>query len=229
MNSMVFRFLSACAAVLITTPTGAATEVTLAELAPRLKVGDVVFIRLPVKPFREVAAATNSWTNHVGVVVDIETAEPQVAESNFPFARSGGLAAFAARSEDGRLAVTRLDAELTPAQKVLLRDAVHKRLGTFYDTGFDLHSKRQFCSRFVREVLLESTGTTVGDVETFATLLSRRPDANLGFWKLWYFSRIPWQRETVTPASVLASPALQTVFDGVLSRVPPARSRGPAR
>jgi hypothetical protein len=216
MQSMTFRFLSACAAFLIAAPAAGSTEATLAELAPRLKVGDVVFIRVPVKPFREVSAATGSWTNHVGVVVEVDGPEPQVAESTFPFARSGGLAAFAARSEGGRLAVTRLDAELTPHQHALLREAVRGRLGTFYDTGFDLHSKRQFCSRFVREVLLESTGTAVGEVETFANLLSRRPDANLGFWKLWYLGRIPWQRETVTPASVLESPALHTVFDGAL-------------
>jgi len=66
----------------------------LTALAPRLAVGDVVFIRVTARPFREVADATGSWTNHVGV---------------------------------------------------------------FYDTGFNLHSRRQFCSRFVREVLARHT------------------------------------------------------------------------
>jgi len=40
----------------------------------------------------------------------------------------------------------------------------------FPHTGFDLHSPGQFCSRFVREVLLEATGVEVGEVETFGAL-----------------------------------------------------------
>jgi hypothetical protein len=88
-------------------------------------------------------------------------------------------------------------------------------LGILYDTGFDLRSSRQFCSRFVREVLQEGTGRSVGDVETLAELLVRYPDAHLSFWRLWYFGRIPWQRETVTPASVLHSAQMHVVFDGV--------------
>jgi hypothetical protein len=84
----------------------------------------------------------------------------------------------------------------------------------FYDTGFDLHSRRQFCSRYVLEVLREGAGIDVGRVETFAELLHESPGADLGFWRAWYFGRIPWQRETVTPASLLRTPGLATVFDG---------------
>ena len=47
------------------------------------------------------------------------------------------------------------------------------------------------------DVAAEATGYTVGDVETFASLLARRPDANQTFWRAWYFGRIPWDRETV--------------------------------
>jgi len=78
-----------------------------------------------------------------------------------------------------------------------------------------LHSRREFCSRYAREVLAEATGYTVGEVETFAHLLASRPDANQTFWKFWYFGRIPWNRETVTPASLLRSPEIQPVFDGI--------------
>ncbi len=54
---------------------------------------------------------------------------------------------------------------------------------------------------------------TLGDVETFDTLLRRNPDHPLGFWKIWYFGRIPWQRRTVTPASVFESRELRVVVD----------------
>ena len=100
--------------------------------------------------------------------------------------------------------------------------AARRRTGILYDTGFGLHSHRQFCSRYVREVLAEATGVEVGEVQTFTDLLRQQPGASLGFWKLWYFGRIPWDRATVTPASLLRSPALQIVFDGA-SGVPAAR------
>ena len=42
---------------------------SMPALAAEVAIGDVVFIRIPIGPFTEVADATLSWTNHVGVVV----------------------------------------------------------------------------------------------------------------------------------------------------------------
>ena len=113
--------------------------VSVTALTATLHVGDVVFIRVPAKPFREVATATGSWTNHVGIVVDSGGEQTLVAESAFPFSRITALSDFAVRSEHGR---------------------------------------------------------------------------------------IPWERETVTPASVLRSPALRLVFDGGVMRArTPCRTR----
>ncbi len=61
---------------------------------------------------------------------------------------------------------------------------------------------------------MEGAGVEVGRVETFQALLAAAPQSDVGFWRAWYFGSIPWQRETVTPASVLRTPGLQTVFDG---------------
>jgi hypothetical protein len=66
----------------------------------------------------------------------------------------------------------------------------------------------------VREVLQEATGVELGEVENFTTLLDRNPEADQQFWKLWYFGQIPWQRETVTPASLLRDGRMRVVFDG---------------
>ncbi len=92
----------------------------------------------------------------------------------------------------------------------------------------NLHSRRQFCSRYVREVIMEATGRSVGEVETFSQLLSRHRGADLSFWKLWYFGRIPWERESVTLASVMLRPELRVVFDGGGARLvkPPEAGRG---
>jgi len=190
------------------------TAVEITTLSAQLQIGDVVFIRVPIRAFKEVATATMSWVNHVGVVVAIDGDEPLLAESTFPLSRFTPLSRFVARSEGRRVAVSRLHEPLTVSQQSQLYVAAHKRLGVLYDTGFNLHSSRQFCSKFVREVLAEVVGLHVGEVESFTTLLSRNPQARLGFWRVWYFGRIPWQRETVTPASLLHSTALKAVFDG---------------
>lgn len=126
----------------------------LDELEDTLREGDIIFTRIPGRPFRRVAEVTGTWTNHVGIIV-----------------------------------------------------------------GFDgMLSHRQFCSRFVREVLQESMGIAVGEVMTFRDLLERNPETDQRLWKLWYFGRIPWERATITPESLYASPALTVVFDGELRR-----------
>ena len=193
------------------------TSVPESSLARQLQVGDLIFIRVPALPFLKVASITSSWTNHVGIVVATDGPEPIIAESTFPFSKQGGFARFLARSEAGRVEVSRLNAPLPSDQQQVLVQAAQARMGILYDTGFNLHSPRQFCSRFVHEVLREASGMEVGQVETFATLLAQNPKADQGFWKLWYFGHIPWQRETVTPASVMNSRHVHPVFDGFVT------------
>ena len=45
------------------------SDIDPSALSSALQIGDVVFIRVNALPFREVAAATDAWTNHVGIVV----------------------------------------------------------------------------------------------------------------------------------------------------------------
>ena len=103
---------------------------------------------------------------------------------------------------------------LTPEQQAKLRKAAEARNGILYDTGFNLHSHKQFCSRYVREVLNEATDINIGEVEKFSVLLMNNPNANQTFWKTWFFGGIPWNRETVTPASELQDKKMHVVFDG---------------
>lgn len=182
--------------------------------ATLLEVGDLVFIRVRARPFIEVSAATACWSNHVGIVVDTAGAEPLIAESTFPFSRYTTLRRFARRSEAGRFVVCRPGEAALASQHAAIRLAARKRIGVLYDTGFNLRSSRQFCSRFVREVLAEATGVEIGRVQTFGELYAQQPQARLRFWRLWFFGRIPWARETVTPASLLESALLRVVAEG---------------
>lgn len=199
-----------------TTEKGVASRnrLDLTELNDRLRVGDVVFIQVKPLPFREVSKATQSWVNHVGIVTDMVGKEATIAESTFPFSRVGPLSRFVARSDAKRVAVARLDVPLATSQTDEVGVASAARLGVLYDTGFNLNSRGQYCSRFVREVLVEATGVTLGEVESFGALLARNPDASLGFWRFWFFGRIPWDRQTVTPASLYRSDRLRLIFDG---------------
>lgn len=195
-------------------PATTAARVNLSELGNQLEVGDVVFIRIPSQPFTKVSDTTSSWTNHVGIVSNVSGAEPLIAESRVPLSGETTWSRFVKRSETGRVAVARLNAPLDEKQQDKLKQAVKTRSGILYDTGFDLHSSRQFCSRFVREVLDDATGVKLGEVENFANLLQRNPQADQTFWRMWYFGNIPWQRETVTPASLIRDEKLVVYFDG---------------
>jgi hypothetical protein len=179
-----------------------------------MQVGDIVFIRIPFYLFTRVADDTGSWTNHVGIVTAADGENITISESTFPFSGSTTLPRFIARSERGRIAVSRLHRPLGEGEQQAMIAATQKRNGIFYDSGFNLHSKRQFCSRYVHESLKEAAGVHLGEITTLSALLQENPQAKLTFWKLWYFGAIPWHRQTITPASMLESPLLHSVFDG---------------
>lgn len=195
-------------------PNDTSNQVPLHAVADRLMVGDLVFIRSRARPFVKLADALLTWTNHVCVVVSTHGPEPMIAESVAPVSRLLPLSRLVGRSHYWRVAVRRLHEPMTALQQVRLQEAACKRLGVFYDMGFNLDSKRQFCAKFVREVMHEATGHHLGEVECLSELLSRNPTAKLLFWKVWFLGRIPWERKTITTASLLQSPLLQSVFDG---------------
>jgi hypothetical protein len=128
---------------------------TISQLANQLSVGDLVFIRVPTPLFMQVADATGSWTNHVGVVID---AAATVAESRVPLSGMTSLRSFVRRSTGGRVAVARMRRPLGEVERQRVAVAARRRTGILYDTGFNLWSRRQFCSRFSREVIGEATG-----------------------------------------------------------------------
>ena len=199
-------------------PSSGLPTLTQRELTATMRVGDLVFIRIRLPPFTQIASATGTWTNHVGIVVDFDRSGPIIAESRVPLSRRTTLGTYVRRSEDARVAVLRLPRRLTDQEARRVRAAAYVRLGRLYDTGFNIDSHGQFCSRFVYEVLREACGESLGEISTLGALLARRPDTDLRLWKLWYFGKIPWTRRTITPASLYLDPALQVAFDGRLCR-----------
>jgi Permuted papain-like amidase enzyme, YaeF/YiiX, C92 family len=198
----------------------------LRELESDLRIGDLVFTRIALPPFRQVADVSGTWTNHVGVVVGFGRSGAIVAESRVPLSCQSRFSRFVRRSAQGRVAVLRLPRPLTEREIARLQQAAARRLGRIYDTGFNLRSeRRQFCSRFVREVLQEAADADLGEITTFADLLAQNPGVDLRLWRVWYFGKIPWKRTTVTPASLYRSPALTVVFDGRIAKGRPSSQR----
>jgi len=182
-------------------------------VASRPAVGDLVFTRIGGPIFTRVAAASNTWTSHVGIIVDYRDGDWVVAESAIPFVRKTPLRRFLERSENQEFSIRRLRSEPTAEEKMAMLRFADSQLGRLYSLGFNLQSRQTFCSRFVHEAVLESTRQSVGEVETFEQLLHRNPTAPLGFWKAWFLGSIPWQRTTITPESELHSPLLRVIVE----------------
>lgn len=180
---------------------------------PPLEIGDIVFTCVAAYLFQSISKASLCWSNHVGIIIGHDGDDYLVAESRVPLSQVTTLTKFVNRSHRKHYAIKRLASQLTEPQKEALCKEVPKRLRVFYHTGFKLDSKLQFCSKFVYEIYEAALNIKLGKIETFDDLLKTNPNANLTFWKLWFFGKIPWNRRTVTPASLWFCPQLETVYD----------------
>ena len=175
------------------------------------QVGDIVFIRIANFFYRRVAAATNSWTSHVGMIDHREGSEWIVAESTIPRSCYTPLTKFLRRSEQGKHAVLRLQTPLDTAAQTRLQHEAKRRMGRWYDLGFDLDARHQFCSKFIYEVYRDAVGVSIGTIESFRDLLARNPHVSQTFWRFWFWGRIPWDRRTIAPGTQFESDLLQHV------------------
>jgi Permuted papain-like amidase enzyme, YaeF/YiiX, C92 family len=114
---------------------------TFHELEGTLCAGDIIFTRIRGTPFRQIADATGTWTNHVGIVVGFNRFGAVIAESRVPLSRRTRFRSFVRRSAQGRVAVLRLPQPLSDEEIRRLQRAARSRLGRFYDTGFNLRSR----------------------------------------------------------------------------------------
>jgi hypothetical protein len=181
--------------------------------ASKPAVGDIVFTRIGGPIFTRVAATTQSWTSHVGIIVDYQHGDWIVAESGVPVVRKTPLRKFIGHSVNQEFSIQRLRREPTDEEKAAMLRFADGQMGKLYSLGFNLQSKQTFCSKFVHDDVYESTHQSIGEVETFNHLLHGNPDAPLSFWRVWFFGAIPWERTTITPASELNSPLLKTVIE----------------
>ena len=185
----------------------------LRRALPSLREGDVIFIGVKHALYRRIAETSRSWESHVGILLRNASGAWVVAQSTIPVSTVTPLECFVRRSENGRFLVRRLRAGLSRDEVQRLHAATERRMGKLYDTGFQYDSPRQFCSKFVYDSYIEATGRPVGKLETFREMFAENPVAPVGFWRAWFFGRIPWDRRCVTTVSQLRAPNMVTVFD----------------
>lgn len=189
------------------------------------EIGDIVFTCIGAALFGQISAASNCWSNHVGIIIGHNGEDFLVAESRVPLSTITTLSRFIKRSSNQRYAIKRLDAGLTERQKQRIVEQVPSRLRKLYHTGFKYESSRQFCSKFVFDIYKEALCIPVGEIETFGELLNSNPNAKLTFWKFWFLGSIPWERKTVTPASLWHHPGLVLIHAEGVETPQPERPR----
>ncbi|MEH6626770.1 MAG: YiiX/YebB-like N1pC/P60 family cysteine hydrolase [Motiliproteus sp.] len=179
-----------------------------------VRPGDILFISIDAFLYKQVAKGTGSWCSHVGFVVE-ENGSWFVLESKVPRVKKTPLRDFISRTCNQQIAIRRLKHPLSLHHIEQLKQAAERRMGKWYHLGFNYDSPRQYCSKFVYQVYREVFGVELGELQTLAQLLDQNPQANVTFWRVWYFGFIPWKRRTVTPASQLMDTQLETVYSSV--------------
>lgn len=81
------------------------------------EIGDIVFTCIGAALFGQISAASNCWSNHVGIIIGHNGEDFLVAESRVPLSTITTLSRFIKRSSNQRYAIKRLDAGLTERQK----------------------------------------------------------------------------------------------------------------
>ncbi len=189
----------------------ARAEFNCEQMKEILHDGDIVFIDVDSFIFRQVAIATHTWADHVGIAMRIN-GEWKIMESRVPFSQVSNLCDFVQkRSKNQYYSVRRLPVALSGDQVAALRRAAEQRMAQPYNFGFNYDGWGEYCSKFVYDSYLQALGIEVGKMETVGELISKYPKQSITFWKIWFRGNIPMNQRLVTPASIFFNPDLVTV------------------
>lgn len=182
--------------------------------------GDLVFLHIDTFLFKKLADLQDSWATHVGIVVEDFHGKKVVAESHIPKSSMGPICDYVKRSANYRVAIRRPLKTLSPGERFLLTYESERRMGIWYDLGFDYDdTDSQYCSKFVYQVMESAANRPSGKLQTFEELKNEAASAGkdigdlLKFWSKWFGGEIPWKRVTVTPASQYKDPSYRTVYE----------------
>ena len=185
------------------------------EIEAQLREGDIAFINVDTWLYRKVAAATKSWTTHVGIVLK-EKDKWIVAESSIPFSKKTPFCKFIQHTSHDQYSIRRIGhTEFAMKEMEQIKSLVNANMGRFYDLYFNYDSPRLFCSKFVYDLIKDTTGMEIGQVETLDNIRKNNPTGDTTFWEYWFLGNVPWQQRTITPQSMYEDAKLITISENL--------------
>jgi hypothetical protein len=188
-----------------------AAQTEVAQLAPKLRNGDLVFQTSRSAQSQAIQLATRSLYSHCGILFQ-KGGEWRVFEAVQPVSETS-LAAWAARGKDCNVVVKRLrDAEtvLTPAALQRLQTAGEQYRGKNYDLYFGWSDDRIYCSELLWKMYQQATGREIGKLQTLREFDLGHPAVQAKLQER-YGKHIPLDEKVISPVRMLESKELVTV------------------
>ncbi|TGE25397.1 YiiX family permuted papain-like enzyme [Hymenobacter aquaticus] len=186
-------------------------ETAVAEAAPRLHDGDLIFQTSQSAQSRAIQLATKSEYSHCGILFR-RNGEWRVFEAVQPVSETS-LAKWVARGKEGKFVVKRLrDAEtvLTPAALQRLKKAGEQYQGKNYDLYFGWSDERIYCSELLWKMYQTATGREIGQLQTLREFDLSHPAVQAKLRER-YGKHIPLDEKVISPVRMLESEELVTV------------------
>ncbi len=191
---------------------GRAAAATVAQPAPDLRDGDLIFHTSTSAQSQAIQLATRSPYSHCGILYR-QNGSWQVFEAVQPV-KLTPLAQWLARGQGGHFVTKRLrdaDTALTPAALAKLKAAGYPLLGKGYDLYFGWADDRIYCSELIWKVYARGLGRRLGRLQRLREFDLSHPAVQAKLRER-YGRRLPLAETVISPVSIFNSPELVTVL-----------------
>ncbi|GAA4052679.1 YiiX family permuted papain-like enzyme [Hymenobacter glaciei] len=190
-----------------------AAEDAIAQIAPQLHDGDLIFHTSQSAQSQAIQLATHSVWSHCGIVYQ-QAGQWQVFEAVQPV-KLTPLTDWVARGQGGHFVTKRLrDAAkaLTPAALARLKTAGQPLLGHSYDLYFGWSDDRIYCSELIWKVYERGLHRRLGQLQHLRDFDLSHPAVQAKLRER-YGKQLPLNETVISPVSIFNSPELVTVLN----------------
>jgi uncharacterized protein YycO len=187
---------------------GASGAADLAELAPLLRDGDIIFQESRSSQAAALKAATGSRYTHVGLMESRDDGW-WVLEAVSPVKRTP-LADWVARGADGHAVIKRVEASMEPAQLDAVLTTAAGWLGRPYDLPFLWSDDALYCSELVWKAYERGAGLELAPLRRHGDYQLASPEVQAKIRER-YPAGIPTDEPVVAPSDLFDAAGLRTV------------------
>jgi uncharacterized protein YycO len=180
----------------------------VANAAPPLRDGDIIFQTSRSGQSIAIQKATHSPYSHMGVIL-YRDGKPFVFEA-IATVRYTPLETWVARGDGGRYVVRRLMRPLQSAEVKKLHEAAKVYAGKPYDLYFEWTDERIYCSELVWKMYRGATGLEIGSLQKLRELDLGDPAVKSKMRER-YGKNIPLDERMISPAAMYGSRLLTKV------------------